>query len=75
MTSGRAILGVALADFRERSRTLTLLVVPILIAYFAKLATVDSALYVANSHTGTPNAAWFGGVVAGIATLVFFLFG
>ncbi|MUV56211.1 hypothetical protein GJ632_01210 [Halogeometricum sp. CBA1124] len=52
-----------------------MLVVPILIAYFAKLATVDSALYVANSHTGTPNAAWFGGVVAGIATLVFFLFG
>ena len=75
MTSGRAILGVALADFRERSRTLTLLVVPILIAYFVKLATVDSTLYVADSYTGTPNAAWFGGVVAGIATLVFFLFG
>ncbi|MFA9516624.1 ABC transporter permease [Halopenitus sp. H-Gu1] len=75
MTRCRAILGVALADFRERSRSLTLLVVPVVIAYFVKLATVDATLYVAGQYTGTPNAAWFGGVVAGIATLVFLLFG
>ncbi len=75
MTRWRAILGVALADFRERSRSLTLLVVPMVVAYFVKLATVDATLYVAGEYTGIPNAAWFGGVVAGIATLVFFLFG
>lgn len=75
MIRWQAIRGVALADFRERSRSLTLLVVPVVIAYFVKLATVDATLYVAGEYTGTPNAAWFGGLVAGIATLVFFLFG
>jgi len=75
MSALRAVFGVALADFRERSRSSQLLVVPVLIAYFAKVVTIDSTLVVADQYTGVPTAAWYGGMVMGIGTTVLLLAG
>ena len=75
MSALRAVFGVALADFRERSRSSQLLVVPVLVAYFAKVVTVDSTLVVADQYTGVPTAAWYGGMVMGIGTTVLLLAG
>lgn len=75
MSALRAVFGVALADFRERSRSSQLLIVPVLIAYFAKVVTVDSTLVVADQYTGVPTAAWYGGMVMGIGTTVLLLAG
>ena len=71
----RAVFEVALADFRERSRSSHLFVTPVLIAYFAKVVTVDSTLVVADQYTGVPTAAWYGGMVMGIGTTVLLLAG
>lgn len=71
----RDAAAVALADFRERSRTSKLVVVPVVLAYFAKLVTVDSTLVLESTYTGVPTAAWYGGMVAGIGTTVLLLFG
>lgn len=75
MSWHRDAVAVGLADFRERSRTSKLVVVPVLLAYFAKLVTVDSTLVVGGIYTGVPTAAWYGGLVAGIGTTVLLLFG
>ncbi|OYR56126.1 hypothetical protein DJ73_00640 [Halorubrum sp. Ea1] len=75
MSWSRDAAAVALADFRERSRTSKLVVIPVVLAYFAKLVTVDSTLVVGNTYTGVPTAAWYGGLVAGIGTTVLLLFG
>lgn len=75
MSWPRDVVAVALADFRERSRTSKLVVIPVLLAYFAKLVTVDSTLVVGGTYTGVPTAAWYGGLVAGIGTTVLLLFG
>ncbi|EMA72676.1 ABC transporter permease [Halorubrum distributum] len=75
MSWSRDVGAVALADFRERSRTSKLIVIPVVLAYFAKLVTVDSTLVVGNTYTGVPTAAWYGGLVAGIGTTVLLLFG
>ena len=69
------VVAVACADFRERSRTSKLIVIPMLLAYFAKLVTVDSTLVVGETYTGDPTATWYGGLVAGIGTTVLLLFG
>ncbi|AFK21299.1 hypothetical protein E6P09_16965 (plasmid) [Haloferax mediterranei ATCC 33500] len=70
-----AVLAVARADFRERSRTAKWLVVPIILAYFAKLITVDSSLVVAGEYTGVPTAAWYGAMLSAIGTNMLFVFG
>lgn len=75
MRWSRDVVAVALADFRERSRTSKLVVIPVVLAYFAKVVTVDSTLVVGNAYTGLPTAAWYGGSVAGIGTTVLLLFG
>lgn len=75
MSWSRDVVAVALADFRERSRTSKLVVVPVVLAAFAKLVTVDSTLVLGNAYTGVPTAAWYGGLVAGIGTTVLLLFG
>ena len=75
MSWHRDAAAVAVADFRERSRTSKLVVVPLVLAYFAKVVTVDSTLVVADTYTGTPTAAWYGGLVAAIGTTVLLLFG
>lgn len=69
------VIAVARADFRERSRTSKLIVIPVLLAYFAKVVTIDSTLVVGETYTGVPTAAWYGGLVAGIGTTVLLLFG
>ena len=71
----RPAFAVALADFRERSRSSKLLVVPVLIAYFAKVVAVDSTLVVEGQYTGVPTAAWYGGMVMGIGTTVLLFVG
>ncbi|MDF9744076.1 hypothetical protein [Natrinema salsiterrestre] len=68
-------LAVARADFRQRARTKKWLVVPVLLAYFAKLITVDTSLVVAEEYTGVPTAAWYGAMLCAIGTLLLFLFG
>lgn len=68
MSLFRPVFAVALADFRERSRSSKLLVVPVLIAYFAKAVAVDSTLVIGSQYTGIPTAAWYGGMVMGIGT-------
>lgn len=75
MSRRRDALAVALADFRERSRSSTLLVVPVLVAYLGKVVAVDSTLVLDGEFTGVPTAAWYGGMVAGLATTVLLLFG
>ncbi|WP_191451448.1 hypothetical protein [Halogeometricum sp. CBA1124] len=75
MTRVGVIYSVALADFRARSRTSKLLVVPVLIAYLAKVLTVDSMLVFAGEYTGAPTAAWYGGMVACAGTTVLLVFG
>jgi hypothetical protein len=47
----------------------------VVLAYFAKLVTVDATLVVGGTYTGVPTAAWYGGLVAGIGTTVLLLFG
>jgi len=69
------VVAVAQADFRERARSKTLLVVPILVAYFVKLITVDTTLVIGGQYTGALTSTWFAGMTAVIGTLVFFLFG
>ncbi len=71
----RAVAAVAAADARQRWRAGRLLVVPVLVAYFVKLVTVDSTLVIAGAYTGEPTAAWFAGMTTVIGTTVFFLFG
>lgn len=71
----RQALAVALADFRERSRTPKLLVVGILTAYLGKVIAIDSELVVAGSYTGVGTAAWYGAMVASAGTFVLFLAG
>lgn len=71
----RPIAAVALADLKERSRSRTLLVVPVLVAYFVKLVTVDTTLVLAGEYTGELTIAWFAGMTAVIGTTVFLLFG
>lgn len=75
MSLFRPALSVAVADFRERSRSSKLLVVPVLIAYFAKAVAVDSTLVVGGQYTGIPTAAWYGGMVMGIGTTVLLFVG
>lgn len=75
MTPLTGARSVAVADFRERVRTPKLLVVSVLIAYVAKLATVDATLAIAGDYTGVPTAAWYGGAVAGAGTTMLLLFG
>ena len=75
MSRRRDALAVALADFRERSRSSTLLAVPVLVAYLGKVVAVDSTLVLDGEFTGVPTAAWYGGMVAGLATTVLLLFG
>ena len=75
MSSFRPAFAVALADFRERSRSSKLLVVPVLIAYFAKVVAVDSTLVIGGRYTGIPTAAWYGGMVMGIGTTVLLFIG
>ena len=75
MSPFRPAFAVALADFRERSRSSKLLVVPVLIAYFAKVVAVDSTLVVGGQYTGVPTAAWYGGMVMGIGTTVLLFVG
>lgn len=69
------ILAVTRADFRQRSRTKKWLVVPVLLAYFAKLITVDTSLVIAEEYTGVPTAAWYGAMLCAIGTILLFLFG
>ncbi|MBB6090884.1 hypothetical protein PNP85_00020 [Halobacterium salinarum] len=69
------VLAVAQADFKQRSRTKKWLVVPVLLAYFAKLITVDTSLVVGEEYTGVPTAAWYGAMLCAIGTLLLFLFG
>ncbi|WP_170094466.1 ABC transporter permease [Halomicrobium mukohataei] len=71
----RPVLAVALADFRERSRSTTFLVVPLLVAYFVKIVTVDSTLVVGTDYTGRPTIAWLAGMTTVIGTTVLVLFG
>ena len=71
----RPAFAVALADFRERSRSSKLLVVPVLIAYFAKVVAVDSTLVVGGQYTGVPTTAWYGGMVMGIGTTMLLFVG
>ncbi|WP_253738971.1 ABC transporter permease [Halohasta salina] len=68
-------VAVALADLRERSRSRTLVVVPILVAYFVKLVTVDTTLVLDGQYTGVLTSTWIAGMTTVIGTLVFFLFG
>jgi len=75
MSRFRPAFAVALADFRERSRSSKLLVVPVLIAYFAKAVAVDSTLVVGGKYTGVPTAAWYGGMVMGIGTTMLLFVG
>ncbi|WP_135827869.1 ABC transporter permease [Halorussus halobius] len=75
MSRRRDALAVALADFRERSRSSTLLAVPVLIASLAKVVAIDSTLVLDGEFTGVPTAAWYGGMVAGLATTVLLVFG
>ncbi|AKU09360.1 ABC transporter permease [Haloferax gibbonsii] len=69
------VFAVAGADFRERSRTVKWLVVPVVLAYFAKLITVDASLIIANEYTGVPTAAWYGAMLSAIGTISLFVFG
>lgn len=71
----RPVIAVAQADFRERARSKTLLVVPILVAYFVKLITVDTTLVIGGQYTGALTSTWFAGMTTVIGTLVFLLFG
>lgn len=71
----RAALAVALADFRQRSRTPKLLVVGVLTAYLGKLLVVDAQLLVGGEYTGVGTAAWYGATVASAGTVVLFLSG
>ncbi len=71
----RRVVAVAKADLRQRSRSSKLLVVPVLVAYFVKLVTVDSTLVVAENYTGELTVAWLAGMTAVIGTTVFLLFG
>lgn len=71
----RAIAAVARADLRERSRSTKIVLVPVLVAYFAKVVTVDTTLVVAGEYTGEPTVAWFAGMTTVIGTTIFFLFG
>lgn len=71
----RPAFAVALADFRERSRSSKLLLVPVLIAYFAKVVAVDSTLVIGGQYTGIPTAAWYGGMVMGIGTIMLLFVG
>ena len=64
-----------MADLRERSRSRTLLVVPVLVAYFVKLVTVDTTLVLGGAYTGEPTGTWFAGMTTVIGTTVFLLFG
>lgn len=71
----RPALAVAVADFRQRSRSSKLLVVPVVIAYFSKAVAVDSTLVVGGQYTGVPTAAWYGGMVMGIGTTMLLFVG
>ncbi|RYJ08437.1 hypothetical protein ELS19_18070 [Halogeometricum borinquense] len=71
----REILSVARADFKERSRTVKWLVVPVILAYFAKLVTVDMSLVIAEEYTGVPTAGWYGAMLSVMGTLVILIFG
>ncbi|ACV48628.1 conserved hypothetical protein [Halomicrobium mukohataei DSM 12286] len=71
----RPVVAVALADLRERSRSTKFLVVPLLVAYFVKIVTVDSTLVVGTDYTGRPTIAWLAGMTAVIGTTVLVLFG
>jgi ABC-type transport system involved in multi-copper enzyme maturation permease subunit len=75
MSWHRDVFTVALADVRERSRTSKLVLIPVVLAYFAKLVTVDSLLVIGDAYTGVPTSAWYAGLVAGIGTTVLLLFG
>ena len=70
-----SVAAVALADFRERSRSRTLLVIPILVAYFVKLITVDTTLVLGGEYTGELTSTWLAGMTTVIGTVVFLLFG
>lgn len=68
-------LSVALADFRRRSRSLTLPVAGLLTAYLGKIILVDGELVVAGSYTGVGTAAWYGATVCALGTTVLLIVG
>ncbi len=71
----RAALAVATADFRRRTRSLTLVVAGLLTAYLGKLIVVDGQLVVAGDYTGVGTAAWYGATVCGLGTTILLVAG